>query len=259
MNGFDDSIIVKSIIASVLGNRTDIIISLKYSDDLYSDAVALCENETYLGFLKSLSHGMRARFNSFNGAYILPRDIFSKQLILVSNKQRSDGYSHFSTIAHETQHAKNHTIFCELYCNKDINQISEHANNASFQVWDEFAARRTGHRLYSSYTLQKILGFSELDLQKMLEEDQFPIRLKQIHNILSSGASMDQYKEIAAILGMFHVWETDYSINIESRLGAWALELYLALSRYDSIETVDFATLSSEINKLRSSWERGEF
>ena len=70
---------------------------------------------------------------------------------------------------------------------------------------------------------------------------------------------MDQYKEIATILGMFHVWETDYRIDIQSRLGAWALELYLALSRYDSIETVDFDILSSEINKLRSSWERGEF
>jgi len=259
MNGFDDSVIVRNIIAAVLGNRTDIAIVLKYSDDLYSDAIAMCENETYLEYLKSLSLDIRTRFNSFNGAYILPKDISSKQFILVSNRQRTDGYSHFSTIAHETQHAKNHTIFCELYCNKDINQISEHANNASFQVWDEFAARRTGHRLYLSYSLQRILGYSEPDLQKMLEGDQFPLRLKQIQNILSSGASMDQYKEIAAILGMFHVWETDYSINIESRLGAWALELYLALSRYDSIETVDFATLSFEINRLWSSWERGTF
>ena len=73
MSAFDDSVIVKSIIASVLGNRTDIIISLKYSDDLYSDAVALCENETYLGFLKSLSHGMRAINNVPTGTLIFLR------------------------------------------------------------------------------------------------------------------------------------------------------------------------------------------
>lgn len=258
MSAVDDSVIVKSIIASVLGNRTEIIISLKYSDDLYSDAVALCENETYLEFLKSLSHGMRARFNSFNGAYILPRDTFSKQFILVSNRQRTDGYSHFSTIAHETQHAKNHTIFCEMYCGNDINRIASHVNNAAFQIWDEFAARRTGHRLFASLSLQKILGHSKSNVQKMFEEAEFPARIMQIRKAFSSGASMDQYKEIAAILGMFHVWETDYNIDIKSRLDAWTLDLYISLSRYESIETVDFASLSSGINKLWSSWGQGE-
>ena len=127
-------------------------------------------------------------------------------------------------------------------------------NNASFQVWDEFAARRTGHRLYTSYTMQKILGYRQADLQKMLGDDEFPIRLKQIQAALSGRASLDQYKEIAAILGMFHVWETDYNIDIKSKLGAWTLDLYLALSRYNTIETVDFTALSLVIDKLWSRW-----
>ena len=259
MNSFDDSEIVKTIIASVLGNRTDIIITLKYSNNLYSDAITLCENESYLEFLQSFSYEMRKHFNKFNGAYILPKDIASKQLILVSNRQRADGYSHYSTIAHETQHAKNHTVFCELYCDEDINEIPKHVDNASFQVWDEYAARRTGHRLYTSYSLQKIVGLSKPDLQKMLEEQQFPICLKNIDEILSGGASLDHYKEIAAILGRFYVWETDYNIDIRSRLTSWNKDLYLALSRYDSIGTIDFSTFSSELNRLWRSWVRGEY
>ena len=259
MGYYNDTKIEKQIIASVLGNRTDIIIALEYSDDFFSDAVTLCENELYLEYLQSLSPEMRARFNRFNGAYILPKDIFSRQLILISNRQRADGYSHFSTIAHETQHAKNHTVFCELYCNKDINEVANHENNAFFQVWDEFAARRTGHRLYTSYILQKIQGYSNTNLQKLLKENQFPIRLKQIQEALSSGASMDKYKEIAAILGMFHIWETDYSIDIKSKLTPWILDLYLALSSYDSLEAIDFTSFSTEIKKLWSKWEQGKY
>lgn len=259
MSSLDNTEIEKRIIASVLGNRTDINIVLKYSDDFYSDAVTLCENELYLEYLQSLSPETRTHFNSFNGAYILPKDIYSRQFVLVSNRQRADGHSHYSTIAHETQHAKNHTVFCELYCNKEINEIANHEYNASFQVWDEFAARRTGHGLYTSYTLQKILGFSKSELQIILGEDQFPIRLDQIRTTLVSGASMDNYKEIAAILGMFHIWETKYSIEIKSKLTSWILNLYLALSRYSSIETVDFALLNIEINRLWSHWEQGNF
>lgn len=184
--------------------------------------------------------------------YLMPKDIFSHQFILISNRQTKDGYSYISTIAHETQHAINHTGFCKKYCNNDFDAIGSHNFNVSFQIWDEFAARQTGHRFFTAITMQKILNYSKDDVISELRDNQLNARLDEINQLLRQANSVEQYKSIAAILAMFDVWHVDYDISILG-LNSWCMELYQALCVYSSIQEVDFDKLDSAI---RSLWNR---
>lgn len=253
MDNFDRSDIVDAIIAAVLAERTDIDIHIVYSNDLYSDAIAFCENPIYVRYLKGLSPREQKQLNAFNGAYLLPKDLSSKQYILVSMRQKSDGYSYFSTIAHEVQHSKNHTVFCEKYCNGDFNGIAVSAYNPAFQIWDEFAARRTGHRWYLAFTFQQLLGYSRDDTINILRDEQLPVRIQEIKNYLTQENPIELYKNIGAIFGMFRVWEIDYNIDIMSNLGDWCRKLYMSLIKYDSVSDVDFPNLYKELQEL---WEQ---
>lgn len=244
--------IAQNIIAAVLGDKANIAIEVKFSDNLYSDALTICENPQYCDFLRSRSPLEISNCNSLNGMYLMPKDIFSTQFILISNLQKKDGYSYISTVAHETQHAINHTGFCQKYCSNNFASIGSHRFNVSFQIWDEFAARRTGHRIFTAITMQKILNYSKDDVIIELRDNQREARLDEINRLLQHPNSVEQYKSIAAILAMFDVWSADYGISL-SGLNDWCIEFYQALCIYPSIQEVNFDRLDSII---RSLWDR---
>lgn len=65
----------QSIVSAVLGDDTNIDIKIKFSDNLYSDALSICENPQYCDFLRRQSPAEISYCNSLNGMYLMPKDV----------------------------------------------------------------------------------------------------------------------------------------------------------------------------------------
>ena len=247
---FSESKRIELIISNVLGDRKDIKVKIHFSDNMYMDALKYCKNSEYLKFLETFPAERKAEANKLNGLYLYPEDLTEIQPILVSETQRNDGCSHFSTIAHEVQHAKNNTVFCEKYCMGKINDIADSHYYSSFQIWDEFAARRTGHRIYLKLVLREMNHYSKARVKDLIQSEEIPARLDEIRILLNQEKNNEMYKRLCEKMAFFNVWKTEYDIEIEPYLDAWTIELYSCLTKYDSIEQVDFNELDNELGKL---------
>jgi hypothetical protein len=241
--------IISVLISALMKDYPSILLDVIFTDDLYSEALNVCESPEYLSFLQSLPVEEQVKCRDLNGMYIQPKDINGKQYILVSNKQRKDGYSYISTVAHEAQHAINHSLFALDFCNNEFNQIYSHTYNTAFQIWDEFAARRTGHRVFTTIVMPNYLGYSTDEIKDQLKNSERVCRLKEIDLLREQPVSLEIFKNIAGILAMLSVWEQNFYIELEE-LDEWGIKFLRCLDGYASSSEVDYELLHKKLSFL---------
>ncbi|WP_312941685.1 hypothetical protein [Oscillibacter sp.] len=216
----------------MLKGHPDIRITVRFLDKLYQDAVTICENEVYKDFLQNQSSKGIEACNKLNGLYLIPKDIHSQQFILVSSRQLKDGYSYISTVAHETKHAIDHTAFAKKYYNGRFEDIGKHEYSPLFEAWGEYVAHKIGHSVFISCAMNIILGMSEDEIKDELSNNQMPIRISTLQELMKQDSTKENVKEILSTLAKFAIWESDLGIDI-SDLSDILLTTLRNLNRYD--------------------------
>lgn len=242
--------IIKAVVTPMLQEHPDIKINIHFSDHLHADSIALCENAVFKEFLQGRSLSEKRVHDSSNGTYLLPKDISSIQYILISTRQLADGYSYISTAVHETQHAINHTTFSNLYCDGCFEEIGNHKYGALFQIWDEYTARKMGHRTFTGTIMPIIMQMSYSEIKQHLIEREMPVRLTELQNLFKTAiASIENIKSIAVLLTMFSIWETDFEIDING-LPEVLLAVLRELDNYPTVHDIDFLYLKFKLDYL---------
>lgn len=245
--------IIKAVVTPMLQEHPDIKINIRFSDHLHADSVALCENAVFKEYLRESSPSVIKANDSSNGTYLLPKDMSSIQYILISTRQLADGYSYISTAVHETQHAINHTTFSKLYCDGCFEKIGNHKYGGLFQIWDEYTARKMGHRTFTGTIMPIFLEMSHPLIKQYLIEKEMPIRLAELQNLFKADmASIEDIKSIAVRLAMFSVWETDFEIDIDG-LPELLLAVIRELDQYPTVHDIEFLSLKCRLDYLWNS------
>ncbi len=242
--------IIKAILTPMLQEHPDIKISIHFSDHLHDDSVALCENLAFKDFLQGRSLSEIKKHDSSNGTYLLPKDMGSIQYILISTHQLADGFSYISTAVHETQHAINNTSFSKLYCDGCFEAVGDHKYGGIFQIWDEYTARKMGHRTFTGTIMPIIMQMSYSEIKQHLIEKEMPVRLTELRTLFKTAiASTENIKSIAVLLAMFSVWESDFEIDING-LPELLLAVLRGLDEYPTVSDIDFLSLKFKLDYL---------
>lgn len=224
-----------------------------FTDDLYAETLSVCENPLFLSYIQSLAPAEQAMQRSLNGCYVPPKDIQSKQFILISNKLRKDGYSYISTVAHELQHSINHSEFALTMCNGEFTRIYSHPYLNLFQVWDEFAARRTGHRVFLTFVCPEILGYSREKIVNLILNENKPHFVQEISLLRKGTMSIKLMEEVAGILARFSVWRRYLNIKLDW-LDDWSMVFLDNLDCYEQVTDVNFKQLKECLDKLQRTY-----
>lgn len=243
--------VLESIVKVLLKGHPDISITVRFSDNLYQDAVTLCENEVYKDFLHNQSSKSIEACNNLNGLYLIPKDINSQHFILVSSRQLKDGYSYISTVAHETKHTIDHTAFAKKYCNGRFEDIGKHEYSSLFEVWGEYVAHKIGHSVFISCAMNMILGMDESEIKRELFNNQMPIRISALQDLIKQDSTKENVKEILSTLAKFAIWESHFGIDI-SDLPDILITTLRNLNRYDDVDSIHFPTLKKWLDMLCS-------
>lgn len=241
--------VIESIVKVMLKGYPDISVTVCFSDNIYQDAVSLCENEVYKDFLNNQSIKSIEICNKLNGLYLIPKDIDSQHFILISSRQLKDGYSYISTVAHETKHAIDHTAFAKKYCNGRFEDIGKHEYSSLFEAWGEYVAHKIGHSVYISCAMNVMLGMSEKEIKHELFNNQMPIRISILQDLMKQDSTKENVKEILSILAKFSIWENELSVDV-SDLSDNLLTTMHNLDRYDDVDSINFSTLGNLLNML---------
>lgn len=243
--------VAESIVKVMLKGHPDISITVRFSDNLYQDAVTLCENEVYKDFLQNQSSKSIEACNKLNGLYLIPKDINSQHFILVSSRQLKDGYSYISTVAHETKHSIDHTAFAKKYCDGRFEDIGKHEYSSLFEVWGEYVAHKIGHNVFTSYAMDIVLGMSEDEIKHELFDNQMPIRMSVLQDLMKQDSTKENVKEILSTLAKFSIWKSNFGIDI-SNLPDILLTTLRNFNRYDDVDSIHFPTLKKWLDMLCS-------
>ena len=243
--------LINSITSPLLIGHESLPLKFYLSDDIYKDALLLCENEKYLTKIKSFSKEEIAEADGLQGAYLYPRDIDSTQHILISSAQNNLHKAYLSTAAHEVKHAINNTDFCVKYCQSDFNSLLSHPLLENFNVWDEYTARKVGHRTYCTVIMRTYMCYSSSALiSKILDED-YPQRMQKLKDMTESRfQDIKHVKEALDILARFSVWKELFNADI-SQIDERLQTVMHVFDQYDTVEELNLYEIITGIEELK--------
>lgn len=229
------------VVNTMLKKYPNIKCKVKFSGSLYKDALDLCENVNYKLHLLSASQNDVNLINSGLGLYIMPADLDSFQYVLISDSLIDENHSYISTVAHEVQHAINHTAFAQKYCNGCFEDIISHHFSVEFQIWDEFIAKSVGHSAFISCVLKNIQGYEDSEIIDFLTKSEAKSRASSLEQLCNNSFySVETLKEIAGILGTFSAWKSTLSLEVKCLDFKSARFIDLFNSCKKTVDEVDF-------------------
>ena len=146
-----------------------------------------------------------------HGTIVPPQHISGNFMVLIDiNYMLEDiKIGHFSwvgTIIHEITHARDYIEYAELIGAKSYDEVIDFskANNALFNIWTEFSARRHGYYFVRKYSFDNMTDVSQVP--DILQRE-MPFHINQmIKDYNSSKDAMKQLYAIAQFSGRLSIW-----------------------------------------------------
>lgn len=243
--------LISVVIDPLIVGYGDLHLKFHLSTNLYTDALMFCENEKYLTEIQSYSQEEIAETNKLNGAYLYPRDIDSIQHILISNARDDLHKSYLSTAAHEVKHAINNTDFCKKYCHNSFDSLLSHALLEYFNVWDEYTARKIGHRTFCTVIMPKYMCYSWSALNSKILNEEHPQQLLKLKSMTRSRfQDIKHVKETLGILARFSVWKELFNADT-SQIDERLQKVMHVFDQYNTVEELNLYEIITGIEELK--------